>query len=186
MFGKAVNPCGLHRSSAHVGRDRRLERLQADSEDPNLLATTSAGSQRRPEQPRDQEAPPRQCRAVPNNGARHLTDHRSSAACDSIGRPTSRGRARADPRVDTDRIHRYPLTGLRYGGNGVYDYLYLVLQDDSTSYLAAGARIAGHTRSAIWVVVGSNDRSNFSTSRSIVTGYDAQDAAALHAARLTV
>jgi poly(3-hydroxybutyrate) depolymerase len=93
-------------------------------------------------------------------------------------------------RVDTTRIY---LTGLSHGGNGVYDYL--ALQDEATSLIAAAAPVAAwgpnnHHDNApntpIWVFVGSNDGSNFSTSRNFVEGYNEQEPPPVHDARFTV
>lgn len=93
-------------------------------------------------------------------------------------------------RVDPKRIY---LTGLSFGGNGIYDYL--TQQDDATSYIAAAAPIAAYGAPAgfaksndtpIWTFVGANDGINVTMSKNFVTKYNAQIPAPRYKAKISV
>ncbi len=95
-------------------------------------------------------------------------------------------------RVNDSRIY---LTGLSYGGNGVYDYLILV--DGTTSHIAAAAPIAaygpknpaGYAKSKnipVWAFVSSNDGINTPTTKDFITKYNSQTPAPKFNAKLSV
>lgn len=93
-------------------------------------------------------------------------------------------------RVNESRIY---LTGLSYGGNGTYDYLTGSV-DDTQSYIAAAAPIAGYGAPAgfakskntpIWSLIGENDGS-IAQAYNFTTKYNAQSPAPKHQAKLTV
>ena len=92
-------------------------------------------------------------------------------------------------RVDPKRIY---LTGLSYGGNGIWDYL--AQQDDATSYIAAAAPIAawgakyGYAKcknTPIWSFVGENDVNNFKATVKFVNNYNAQIPAPKYKAKIS-
>lgn len=92
-------------------------------------------------------------------------------------------------RVDPKRIY---LTGLSHGGNGVYDYISMT--DDASNYIAAAAPVASYgagsgfskaKRTPIWTFVGALDATNFKTSQSFVTKYNAQVPAPTYKAKFT-
>ncbi|MEO7990033.1 MAG: hypothetical protein ABI663_10855 [Chryseolinea sp.] len=92
-------------------------------------------------------------------------------------------------RVDPKRIY---LTGLSHGGNGVFDYL--TMQDDATSYIAAAAPVAAYgpqgglwrcNETPVWSFVGESDVTNFNTTKSFTTKYNAQVPAPLYQAKLS-
>lgn len=93
-------------------------------------------------------------------------------------------------RVNTKRVY---LTGLSFGGNGVYDYI--TRSSDSSNYIAAAAPVAAYGKKSgldncantpIWVFVGSSDGSNFTTSTNFVTNYNSQSPAPTYNAKITV
>ncbi len=81
-------------------------------------------------------------------------------------------------RVDPKRIY---LTGLSFGGNGIWDYL--TMEDDATSYIAAAAPVAAYgprgglfkfNNTPVWTFVGGSDGINFTTSVNTIKLYNAQ------------
>lgn len=96
----------------------------------------------------------------------------------------------ANYRINSTRIY---LTGLSHGGNGVFDYL--TRQEEATSHIAAAAPIAAYgpnssldtpLHTPIWVFVGSDDTTNFNTSKNFVTKYNAQVPGPQYPAKFTV
>ncbi len=93
-------------------------------------------------------------------------------------------------RVDENRIY---LTGLSFGGNGVYDYLTGSV-DDTQSHIAAAAPIAGYGPPAgfakckntpIWSLIGEKDGS-IAQGKTFTTKYNAQAPVPKYQAKLTV
>jgi predicted peptidase len=93
-------------------------------------------------------------------------------------------------RVNTTRIY---LTGMSHGGNGVYDYI--SSEPDATSYLAAAVPVAaygagkGYDKSKhtpIWAFVGDQDATNYATTKTFITTFNAQVPAPQYKAKLTL
>ncbi len=93
-------------------------------------------------------------------------------------------------RVDKSRIY---ITGLSFGGNGIYDYLTLL--DDGSNYIAAAAPVAAYgpwggvskcRNTPIWTFVGGNDGINVSTTINFVKKYNAQIPAPRYKAKVSV